>query len=268
MSENFLLANKSITGEQHLLIALQHNKRIFFSGASPGNIDSTKSPLNYVIGSDVSPREALKYVKERISNANLKIRKNGIMAIEMLFSLPPSRHKQDTADYFFDCYAWLEKEFSCEILSFDVHLDEAAPHAHALVFPLLNGRMCGSDLQGGRGEMYARNDSFHSCVASKYGLSKPERLYGRERQDYSDKVLSVLNTDPIKDSRVYTLVKSSIECNPLPFVKFLGLQREKFEKKKSFAKYMTAKGKGSKEHDGKEIKSIDTLYTGVGYGEY
>ena len=255
MKDGFIFNLESIKGNQHLLVALEHNRRVFFNGAQPKNIDPMRSRLNYVLGNEASPEEIVEYVKKQIAGAKLKQRKNQVTAIEILFSLPPNRHKQDTTDFFFDCFEWLKSEFPCEILSFDVHLDETAPHAHALVFPLVDGRMCGSELKGGKGEMYGRNNRFHEQVASKYGLSRPQKLYGKEKEEGSEKVLSLLSTDPIKDSRVYALVKSSIESDPLPFMKALGLQYKE-RKKKTFANYFISKGKGSEEHDQEEIKRI------------
>src|SRR5207245_6185490 len=54
-----------------------------------------------------------------------------------------------------DSLAWIEVYFAVPVLSAVVHVDEAAPHMHVLLLPLLNGRMQGSDLVGSRSRLRA-----------------------------------------------------------------------------------------------------------------
>jgi len=42
------------------------------------------------------------------------------------------------------------------LLSFDVYLDESAPHVHALILPLLNGKMNGNEIMDGKGNKSSR----------------------------------------------------------------------------------------------------------------
>jgi len=41
--------------------------------------------------------------------------------------------------------------FAGELLSFDIHKDEAAPHAHAVILPLIDGKMQGSNMMAEKG---------------------------------------------------------------------------------------------------------------------
>ena len=223
----FILGIQSISNaNDHLGVALRHNKRVFKGGKCPLNIDRSRSHLNYALAGDAEPETIVSHANDQISRAGIeKLRKNGVIAIELLFSLPPNRHDQDTSDYFLDCFEWVKGEFHCEVLSFDVHLDESAPHAHALVLPLIEGKMCGSQLMGGKGELYARNDRFHKAVASKYGLSKTDPLYGEEKWIAVERVKEVLRSDPVFRSKILDLVMGAVDCDPLPFMRELGIRR-------------------------------------------
>jgi hypothetical protein len=67
------------------------------------------------------------------------------------FSLPIDRHTQDTKPFFTYCPNWIKKTFAGELLSFDVHLGESAPHAHAVILRLIDGKMQGRDMVGSAG---------------------------------------------------------------------------------------------------------------------
>jgi hypothetical protein len=54
-----------------------------------------------------------------------------------------------------------------------VHHDEAAPHCHILLLPLVGRRMIGSDLMGGPATLEARQADFHAKVGKRYGLALP-----------------------------------------------------------------------------------------------
>ncbi|MBT8614130.1 hypothetical protein G6652_02035 [Polynucleobacter paneuropaeus] len=226
--DGFILALKSINeGVDHLRVALLHNKRRINYENPINNIDKARSCLNYSLDDGLDPEGIVEHALDQIEKAGIaKLRKNAVMAIELVFSLPPNRHNQDTRDYFSDCYEWLQGEFPCEILSFDVHLDQTAPHAHALVLPLVGGKMCGSSLMGGKGVMRARNDRFHEAVAGKYGLSKTDPLYGDEKWIAVEKVKEKLRLDPISGSMIKRLVMGAIDCDPLPFMRELGIKRD------------------------------------------
>jgi hypothetical protein len=222
----FILGIKSISNQNdHLRVALRHNKRVFENNVSPPNIDWKRSHLNYALAGDDDPETIFSYAKDRISKAGIeKLRSNGVISIELLFSLPPNRHDQDTRDYFLDCFEWVKGEFPCEVLSFDVHLDESAPHAHALILPLVDGKLCGSKLMGGKGELYARNDRFHKAVAGKYGLSKADPLYGEDKWIAVERVKEILRADPVSRSKILDLVMGAVDCDPLPFMRELGIR--------------------------------------------
>lgn len=269
MSENYILKLDTVSGEVGLLVALNHNHRQFEGDYCPENIDSSRSCLNYSLVDDLLPEQIVVRANELIAKVGIaKVRSNVAMAIEVVFSLPANRHQQDTSDFFADCYQWLMQTFPSAVLSFQVHLDELAPHAHGLVLPLVDGTMNASKLMGGKAQMYARNDDFHLKVAGNYGLSKSERLYGKARENGAARVFSALSTDPICDSRIYRLIADSIKTDPIPFMKALGLSYKEPKKAKSFTGYMTSKGKGHKKTDWLEIQELETQYPRTGMANY
>ena len=75
-----------------------------------------------------TPEAIAMHAKVQIVKAGIDMpRKNQVMAVEVVFSLPIDRHSQDTHLFFNDCFAWVKQSFAGELLSFDVHLDESAP---------------------------------------------------------------------------------------------------------------------------------------------
>lgn len=251
MATSQLLWLGSINGRNGVLVAMQHNKRTLQNerGAS-ANIDVTRTLLNYSIASDATPEAIALHAKMEMLKAGIETpRINGVMAVEVLFSLPINRHKQDTKPFFADCHAWVLKSFEGELLSFDVHLDESAPHAHAVILPLINGKMQGSNLKGNRGNLKRLNNLFHEQVAHKYGLSKSERthLNSEDRQAIEKLVLTRLKADGVMQSCVWPCVRDAIHKNPLQFAQLLSIElvTKGMNKTKSFVDHKRSKGKGS-----------------------
>ena len=174
MNSSYLLRLGKIKGKNGILVALKHNKREFQreSGARL-NIDPSRTKLNYSLTTNQTSEEISKNADLLIFNAGIKaIRKNGVMAVEILFSLPVQWHQYHTNDFFLDCFKWVGKNFLGELLSFDVHLDEHAPHAHAVILPLVDGRMNGSDMVGNKTNLKRLLDLFYLEVGIKHGLVK------------------------------------------------------------------------------------------------
>ena len=171
MAASQLLRLGTIKGKNGVLEALKHNKReLQAERGAAAHIDVTRTPLNYCLIGDSLPSEIATSAKVKMLQAGIETpRKNGVMAVEVIFSLPIDRHQQDTKLFFADCLAWSNKTFAGELLSFDVHLDESAPHAHALILPLIDGKMQGNKLIGGTGNLMRLINLFHKEVARHYG---------------------------------------------------------------------------------------------------
>lgn len=190
MSSSHFLRLATIAGSGKFLAAARHNKRALQNErGSAGHIDPALSHLNYPLLELATPEEVYQRAKMMMHTAGLaKLRKNGVAAIEIIFSLPA--HSQiEHHTYFVDCTDWAATQFGREnLLSSDVHLDEAAPHCHVLVLPLRGGRMQGSDVMGDRQAMLKRQASFYEAVSSRHGLTKPlvKQRVGNAQQQLLD----------------------------------------------------------------------------------
>ena len=250
MASSHLLRLGTIKGKHGVLVAMKHNKRTLQNerGAS-ANIDATRTPLNYSIASENTPEAIAMHAKMQMLKANIEPRKNQVMAVEIIFSLPIDRHSQDTKPLFTACYGWTKETFAGELLSFDVHLDESAPHAHAVILPLIDGKMQGRKLMGDRGNLMRLINKFHNEVARHHGLSRSvrARLNNADKQTLEKLVLTRLKTDAAMQSSVWACFRDAIHNDPLPYAQMLSIQipLAPTVKSKSFVQIMTSKGKGS-----------------------
>jgi hypothetical protein len=249
MAASHLFRLGTIKGKNGVLAALQHNKRTLqaIRGAN-ANIDVTRTSLNYSIASDHTPEAIAMHAKMQMLKANIEPRINQVMAVEIVVSLPIDRHDQDTKPFFNDCYEWIKKTFACELLAFDVHLDESAPHAHAVILPLIDGKMQGHKLMGDKGNLMRLINEFHADVARHHGLSRSNRtrLTNADKKTLEKLVLTHLKSDAAMQSSVWACFRDAIHKDPLPFAQMLSIQLPPATcaKGKSFVTIMTSKGKG------------------------
>lgn len=250
MASSHLLKLGTVKGKNGVLVALRHNKReLQAERGSTDNIDAIRTPFNYCLAGNSAPSDIATHAKVQMLKAGIeKTRINAVLAVEVLFSLPIDRHSHDTKPFFNDCLVWTKKNFNCEILSFDVHLDEAAPHAHALLLPLIDNKMQGNSVMGGTGNLYRLINLFHKEVAHRYGLSKPnyKRLSASDKQSIEQQVLMRLKGDSVLKSSIWAWVRDAIHKDPMQLAKILGIEKLKSTQNtnKSFTKIMTSKGKG------------------------
>lgn len=227
MASSHIFRLGKIKSEGQLLAALQHNKRTPQSMRHAlANVDVTRTQLNYSLANNDTPEQIARYAKVQMLRAGIeKPRKDCVRAVEVLFSLPIDRHQQNTKPFFTSCFNWTQQNFAGELLSFDVHLDESAPHAHALILPLIDGKMQGSDMVGGIGNMNRLRDRFHLDVASHYGLSRSDskRLTLSDKQAIEQQVLARLKGDPAMQSSVWACVRNAIHNDPLPYAQMLSI---------------------------------------------
>ena len=239
-----------IKGDNGVLVALKHNKRTLqIEHGASANIDIIRSNLNYSLTEEFTPEVIARHAKSQMMLAGIeKPRKDMVRGVEVIFSLPIDRHQQDTKSFFNDCYDWINKNFAGELLSFDVHLDESAPHAHAIILPLIDEKMQGSEMVGGRGNLIRLQNKFHSDIAQHYGLSrsKTKRLSSLDKQNVEKLVLIKLQTDPAMQSSVWPCLRDSIHQDPLPYAQMLSISfKSKNAKVKSFVDHKRGSGKGS-----------------------
>ncbi len=239
-----------IKGKSGVLEALKHNKRTLQVERGAGsNIDATRTPLNYALAGVETPEAIAIHAKVQMVKAGIdKPRKNQVMAVEIIFSLPIERHSHDTRPFFLDCINWIKQTFAGELLSFDVHLDESAPHAHAVILPLIDGKMQGNSLIGGKGNLMRLINLFYSEIAYRYGLAKASRrrLNAKDKQGLEKLVLTRLKADTAMQSSIWPCIRDVIHKDPMPFAQMLSIEPDKtLHQAKSFVDHKRSKGKGS-----------------------
>lgn len=247
MASSHVLRLAKLKGNGKLLAAAKHNRRTIQRELGADNhINASRMSLNYSLAGVESPEAIAAEAKAMMHAAGIeKQRKDGVTAIEILFSLPVS-HSLDERAFFADCLAWVRSHFACHVLSFDVHMDESTPHAHALLLPLVNGRMLGSDMVGNRTRLRALQSIFYAQVGMKHGLQKPiARLSGTAKASLERTVLNLLKTDPAMRSPVWPCIRDLIKLDPAPFAHLLGVGVGQPRAKRTAVQIMTGKGKGS-----------------------
>jgi hypothetical protein len=251
MSGTGFLRLKKLKGPGIIVAAARHNRRTIQAevGAS-ASIDPTRSRLNQTLQGPPTPEGVALLAGQRLRDAGIgKLRKDAVMALEIVFSLP-SDSGLDDQRYFEDCAAWAGQKFGGQdnILSVDVHRDEAAPHCHVLLLPLIDGRMKGSDLMGNRRKLLEVQQDFHNAVAGRYGLKKaPKRLAGASKQQAASAVLDHLKkaSDAALRSKVWPSFRDGIERDPAPYVVALGITLTPPKKKlRTMTQIFTSKGRG------------------------
>lgn len=214
-------------------------------------LEHRSSRIEILHGSD-DPLKVAAAARQRRDEAGVKkLRKNQVVALEIMVTLRPhSCH--DEAAFFRQSLAWVARHFGglANVLTAVVHNDESAPHIHVLVMPVVGSSMAGSALVGGPGRLRALRSSFESEVCAFHGLSMPAgALRGDQKHKASDAVLSRIDADddPVRLSGVWLSVQDLIRRDPRPFLRDLGIDQEQFRPPKRLrtsTQIFTSKGKG------------------------
>jgi hypothetical protein len=223
VASSHILRMSKLKGGGIVLTAAKHNKRTNTSHLA--NIDPLRSRLNYCLIGASTPQGVAAEAKRLMADAGIADpRKNGVIALEIVFSLPPNSNINHQS-FFADSLTWLQGYFNVPVLSFDVHLDEAAPHAHAIILPLVNGKMNGSDLMGGPSTLAKMHSSFHQAVACKYGFKKPQRRLTGEAKKELDRLVmdAFMEEDLLLGSSAYSVIRESVRNNPEPYAECFGI---------------------------------------------
>jgi hypothetical protein len=244
-----------LTKNDIVLTAARHNRRTIAAELGcDGHIDPARTKMNYMLAGAGSPEDVSARARNLMAAVGVtKPRKNAVRAIEFLFSLSPATDLDERA-YFVACVDWVAGRFGGRdnILAADVHLDEAAPHCHVLLLPLVGGRMVGSDLVGGPPTFQEHLKSFHDSVASQFGLRRAApRLRGASKARTAAAVLRALreSNDPAMRSKVWHAVRQAIDQDPREWANALGLEPEDIsvgKRMRTMEEIFTSPGKGPK----------------------
>ena len=259
MSAQFLSIQK-LKSSGIIQLAARHNLREIqaeYGINSDGRINHKRVALNIVLrGADTALGVAGE-AQRLMTAAGLKpLRKDAVMGLEVLASLPPNSNI-DEPDFFNDFVSWAEAYFKAPILSAIIHNDEEAPHCHILLLPLVDGRMVGSDLMGGRAQLKAMQADFYLKVGQRHGLASPTRqkrpsaAVCREAIEIAFNILEA--NSELQEHVIRALLKP--HCNdPTQLFKDMGWKLPKSKPKKSFVEIMTKPCRPEK-HIGLENKN-------------
>ena len=166
---------KKLTGKGIIEVAARHNHREILAelgGASGGHIDPARVTFNCVLRGQGTAAGVASEAQTLMDNAGVKtLRKDAVRALEIIFSLP-LESSIDRDRFFNESVQWVGDYFKAPVISAIVHNDEAAPHCHVLLLPLVDGRMVGSDLMGGRAKLQALQADFYAQVGERHGMTR------------------------------------------------------------------------------------------------
>ncbi|MDP2369817.1 plasmid recombination protein [Rhodoferax sp.] len=252
MSASGFFRVKKLKGAAIVLAASRHNKRtIQAEHGADGHIDADRICLNLSLHGPDKPEAVARHAKNLMSAACVRPqKKNAVLALELIFSLPPAT-AIDPEAFFRDCLQWAAQNFGGldNVLSADVHLDESAPHLHVLILPLIDGRMNGSDLVGNKQRLQFLHNDVHTAVGARYGLAKaPARLQGQAKEKTAQAVIQRLRAtnDTAQASALWPVLRDMIDRDPAPFAQSLGIDIATPTAKtpRTMAQIFTSKGKG------------------------
>lgn len=240
-----MLSIGRIYGPGGVRAAAKHNLRELAAEiGTDSHIDAARIKDNFILLGQHGAADVALEARMLMEKAGVtKVRKNAVMALELLFMLPPQT-SVDIREYFERATSWAKAYFAVPALSSVVHLDESAPHCHVLLLPLVNGKMNGSDLHGGKAQLWAMQKSFHEEVSAPYGFVRQEP---RKRASVTSRAAAM------KQLRNYFQVNSKMSANaiqalltphaqdPHTLLHALGIPEQPLSRApKSFVEIMTA----------------------------
>ena len=244
-----------IKSKTQLRSALLHNKRQIESEMGPaGHIDPARMHLNYpLVGAGHSSLlwgEVEKALADHREHTKRQIRHDAVMAVEILFSVSAANTGINLAPYFEDCVNWSINEFApAQVLSAEVHFDEANPHMHVIFLCVTKTKLVASSVVGYTKKYRERLESFFLEVGKKHGLElPPPRLSRSSLRAMASQAIEKIeqSKDPITLSAHYPAIVEAIKRNPAPFARTLSIGlRSKPSKRRTVVEIFTSKGKGS-----------------------
>jgi len=239
---------KKLTGSNIIAIASRHNLReIQAELGADSHINPLRTSLNVVLRGACAAVDVAADALKLMQDADvLPLRKNAVVALEIVVSLPPDSGI-DERGFFTKSVGWAAQGFETPILSAIIHNDEAAPHCHIIMLPLFDGRMIGHRLMGNRQRLQAMQADFHAKVGQAYGLAKPtpvKRHSASARLNAADRVVRSLQKNPKKldDPAIRDALRDYLaETMPVNLLALLNLELPEpaAPKKQTFAGIMT-----------------------------
>lgn len=247
MTHAQFLRIKKLTGKAIIEVAARHNHREIqaeLGALQGGRINPARIGLNRVLRGCDTAAGVASHAKTMMDDAGVKpLKRTAVLALEIVFGLPP-QSDIDHDQFFNESIQWAEQYFAVPVISAIVHNDEAAPHCHVMLLPLVDGRMVGSDLMGGRAKLLTMQADFHSQVGQRHGLTRQasqKRLSAATRKQAIDSAFDLLDANSGLSAAVLLALLAPHMNDPAPLLLALGLSMpaEKVKPKDTFVGIMT-----------------------------
>lgn len=153
-----------------------------------------------------------------------KLKRDHVQAIEVVFSLPPGAHVEPLA-YFSRSLEWLRLAVPLPVLLATVHRDEAAPHMHALLLPVKDGKHVGGALNT-RPNLKQLRESFFTQVAGPAGMRRDSaKVRGMVKQWAVAAVLARCDVMglPATMGPLWVVFEADVSRDPTPHMLVLGI---------------------------------------------
>jgi len=240
-----VLRIKKLSGKGIILKAAKHNHREIQAEIGiemDGVIDPLRIADNRILLGASSAIGVANSAQLLMDEAKIKpLRKDAVRALELIVSLPPNsaiNHER----FFNESLQWVVDYFKAPIISAIVHNDEAAPHCHVLILPLIAGRMVGSDLLGHKTKLVAMQADFHLRVSAGHGLKRQTQrkpLSAGIRKLALDIAFEVLQINSGLSDAVLSVLLEPHRRNPEPLLNVLHLKMPKLVSAQTFVEIMT-----------------------------
>jgi hypothetical protein len=240
MKHDQVLRIGSLVGKNKVRDAARHNLREL---PQEPHIDPARSHLNRVLRGAEIADEVARQARSVMDASDIgKVRKNGIVGLELIISLPPM-FSSDAAAFFNDALAWAADFYAIPIVSAIVHADESTPHMHVVMVPILDGRLQGSAVAGDRKRIQHMHSDFHAKVGVHYGLRRrtAHRLSGAVRRKAAAAIVEALARNPamLVGGLVKNVLQELIAQNLQSVAGAMGVPLPEAEIKGTFAAIMT-----------------------------
>lgn len=234
---------KKLTGKAIIHKAAKHNLREIAAEVGVGShIDPARIADNVILFGSNSADGVAGRAQALMDEANVRpLKINAVRALEVIFSLP-TETTANQRQFFEDATRWVGEHFGVPMLSSTIHNDEGAPHCHVILLPLVNGRMVGSDLVGGRSKLQGLQAAFHDGVGRPHGLVRqmPQKRHSAAVCEAAMALaFDVLDANSGLNSVVLRLLLVPHAKNPEPLLKELGLSMPAPKASGSFVATMT-----------------------------
>lgn len=202
--------NVKLTGLSRKVVILscaKHNLRELYAEigyAEGGKIDGRRSHLNVVLSGALTAAGVNDAANVLMTQAGIvvdKLKTTTVFGVEIVISLS-KLSSVDRIAYFSASVAWVSNHFKCPVLSAIIHNDQSAPHVHIIFLPIVDGRMCGSDMLK-KDKFQAATDAFFKEVAAKFGVSRPKpakTLTAETKLKFSELIGNTLDCPALDDN--------------------------------------------------------------------